>query len=130
MDAYASPVDIETAWRPLSSEEKVRSRALIEQCSKLIDQRWPSVPARLAGGTLDPLALKAIVIELVVDRLKTDHLPLGVTSFTDTEGPFSTTVRFDGRTGPGAFAISDWMLSLLDDAPAVSRPKAGMWWMA
>lgn len=96
MVAYATVVDVESRWRPLTSEEQVRAGVLLEDASQILRDEFSLT---LEQEDAKAATLERIVSQMVI-RALTGGLDLaGVESVSAGTGPFSETRKF---TNPNA----------------------------
>ena len=88
--AFASHVDVEAAWRALTATEQAVADVKLALASAIVRAEVPTVDDRIADGTLDPVLVKGIVVEMAVRALRN---PEGIrqTSVAKSIDDFSTT---------------------------------------
>lgn len=113
---YAELSDIESRWRPLSADERPRAQALLEQASRLVRLRVPSVDSRLALLTLEPALVADVVVAMVVRVLAAGVAGSApVTQKSVTVGNITTSQSFASSNGGGLMLSAD-ELALLSEA--------------
>ena len=118
---YAALSDIESRWRPLSNDEKPRAQALLEQASRLVRVRVPSVDARVTAGTLEAALVADVVVAMVVRVLAAGVAgSAAVTQKSVTVGNVTTSQSFATGNGGGLVIGADELLWLMPSASAGS----------
>lgn len=113
---YAELSDIESRWRPLSDAERPRAQALLEQASRLVRLRVPSVDSRLASLTLEAALVADVVVAMVVRVLASGLAGSApVTQKSVTVGNITTSQSFATASGGGLILGAD-ELALLQPA--------------
>lgn len=127
-----SPDDVETAiLRPFTSTEQQYLAPLIGQASALLRQAAPSIDARIARYTanpLDPSAVSPATVAAVLAQVVKRYLinPAGIASETHGTGPFTDAVAYALRSQKeplGVLRITDLDLAVL--FPSRKRLRAG-----
>lgn len=105
---YADADDVATRWRPLSTSETVIANTLCQDAVALIRSRFPGIDSQVSSGQVDPQNL-TIVIAGMVRRAMTAP-PTGVTSQSETAGPFSHSQTFANPLGNVFLTAADLTL--------------------
>ena len=113
MASFAEIGDIELRWRPLISDEKPRAQILLEQASRLVLLRIPSVPSRVELGTLDPDLVADVVVGMVVRVLAAGVAgSAAVTQKSVTVGNITTSTSYASGSS-GGLSLEPAELALL-----------------
>lgn len=116
-EPFATAIDLEEVWRPLTTEEEARADALLARASRMIRRRWSNVDDRIASGDLDVEEVSDVVLEMVQVAM-TAPLP-GAESTNEQAGPFAFGIKY---ANPNArLYFSKWMLELFDGLPTAVR---------
>ncbi|MDR2381560.1 MAG: phage Gp19/Gp15/Gp42 family protein [Bifidobacteriaceae bacterium] len=91
-DPFASWVDLEKRWRPLTAAERVIADVRLADASGQIRAEYPRVDARIAAGALPERVVVAIVCSMVRRSMTTPVDQAPVTQQQRTAGPFSMSV--------------------------------------
>lgn len=118
--SFASYVDVEARWRTLTSAEQDIADQLAQDASDMIRDRWPTVDARIAAGTLSADSVIRIVANMV-KRAMISPAADGVTEISETQGPFSHGEKYANPLGSLFFTAAD---ILFFDGPAARRAFA------
>lgn len=95
--AYASAIDLELRWRPLTGPEKARASELLREASMEIDVVCKSpADGELSGEELDKR--RTVACRMVRRALSTPDGP-AVTQESQTRGPFSRQLTYANPTG-------------------------------
>jgi hypothetical protein len=84
---FASALDVEARWRPLTSAEMLVAEVLVSDASTLIRARFPGIDGQVSSGSIDPDIL-TIVVSGMVKRALVAPLD-GVTQQSEGMGPYS-----------------------------------------
>jgi hypothetical protein len=103
---FATSSDVEDRWRELSATERDLADTLAQDASRRIRRRWKTVDARIAAGTLDPDDVRMVVAG-VVKRAMLNSAAEGVSTMTDSGGPFSKSVTYVNPTANLFFTKED-----------------------
>lgn len=96
MVAYATVTDVESRWRPLSTEESARATVLLEDASQILRDEYALTVEQEAAKAP---TLARIVAQMVIRALTAGLDLAGVESITAGTGPFSESRKF---TNPNA----------------------------
>lgn len=114
MTAYATPADVEAAWRTLDAAERRLAATKLEFASEVIRARVTDLDARITAGTASAALAKHVAVEMVLRHLRN---PDGTrqTSTQHSIDDYSETVTEtrDGATASGGIYLTDEELSLL-----------------
>jgi Phage protein Gp19/Gp15/Gp42 len=69
-DPFASPEDLESAWRPLSDAETSQADYWLGRASRVIRKEIPTVDARIASGDLDSALVADVAISMVIRYMR------------------------------------------------------------
>lgn len=69
MAAFASPDDIVARGRALTSEQEIVAETLLDDASEKLRVLVPSLDERIAGGTLNAVLPRQVVVRMVIDAL-------------------------------------------------------------
>lgn len=98
--------DIEPLLGPVADEDRARAELLAEIAMAKLIQRVPRLTDRVISGELDSKLVIAALHGIVGRALEN---PLGASSVTASDGPFSHTVSFGERVWVSDSDISDLM---------------------
>lgn len=87
--AYASVLDVRDVYDIEESDERVQ--ALLDVAEARLIARVPSLPRRVASGSLDVVLVKGALVDIVGRALS---VPVGVTQESETTGPYTKSVTF------------------------------------
>ena len=99
-DSFATVVDIQDRWRPLSPTETTRATVLLKDATVYIASLCEENEI-----SLDPLSedltekLRIVTSEVVIRRMKVPMDQAAVTQFSQTTGPFSTQQTYSNPEG-------------------------------
>ena len=96
VDAYATALDVEDRWRPLTEVETRLANTLAVDASVRVRRRFPTIDARIASGSVDPLEVTAVVAGMVKRAM---IAPEGVSLHTQVGGPYQDTKRYANPLG-------------------------------
>jgi hypothetical protein len=83
---FADAEELQVRWRPFTSDaERARAVALLGVASRLIRSQVPDVDARIAAGTLDPMLVGDVAVD-VVRRAMVGGVPGAQQSSTTVDG--------------------------------------------
>lgn len=88
MAALATVDDVESRWRPLTTEEQQRALVLLDDASAVIRTRFPSIDTQIAYGDVAQEAVIATAVAMVVRVMSN---PEGVSQ--ETIDSYSVTYR-------------------------------------
>ncbi len=99
----ATPGDIGTLWRPLSSEEVATATLYIRLASAALRARCPWIDTRLADGSLDPDLVLMVVARIVLRVMRNPDLVA-----SKITGPYAVTYAgADANSGAGQIKVTD-----------------------
>jgi hypothetical protein len=98
-DPFATVADLESRWRPLSSEEQARAEVLLADASAILRAGCSTIDARIAEGTLDPELPEMVTCSMVRRAMIGGESLDGATSTQQTAGPFSASIAFANPLG-------------------------------
>jgi hypothetical protein len=90
--------DLEDRWRPLSDAERERASVLLGDASRRVEARFPTLAARVAAGSLDPLTVVDVVTGMV-RRVLVAGGTENITQQSQAIGPFSLGQSFGNPMG-------------------------------
>jgi hypothetical protein len=90
--------DLEERWRPLSDAERERASVLLGDASRRVEARFPTLAARVAGGSLDPMTVVDVVTGMV-RRVLVAGGTENITQQSQAIGPFSLGQSFGNPMG-------------------------------
>jgi hypothetical protein len=90
--------DLEVRWRPLSAAERERAAVLLGDASRRVEARFPTLAARVAAGSLDPLTVVDVVTGMV-RRVLVAGGTENITQQSQAIGPFSLGQSFGNPMG-------------------------------
>lgn len=96
MEPFAYPEDLEAGWRSLTDEETGQAEVLLGRASRMVRGRVPGVDDRITAGTLDAELVGDVVCSMVKRAMVGE---VGVTSATETVGPYSQSRQFANPAG-------------------------------
>lgn len=91
----------------MTAAEEQLSKGLLRRASAMVRGRFPDLAARMSAGTLDPMVVGGVVVNMVLRVLRN---PDGLRS--ETVGPF--TRSWDTATAAGLLVLSDDDLATLE----------------
>lgn len=117
MSDLAVAADVIGMFRPLSDAETTLAESLILRASAMLRNNAPTIDARIAAGTLDPVLASTAVAQMVIRVLKNPN-----SYRQQTTGPFSVT--YDKDWACGFLTVLQADLDTIADTSAESRPPA------
>jgi hypothetical protein len=127
MADFATVADLAVAWRPLTDDEATRATYWLERASRRIRRRWPDADARITGATLNPLDVRDVVVDLVLEAL--DGPPVrGARSWSEGSGSENRSVTLATDRGSDELWWP-WMVEVFEGrhnpVPLAAFPRAG-----
>ena len=119
MNQFVNVDDVAPLWPDGLSTDPDRTQKLVDLAVARIINRVPSIPSRLASGSLDKLLLVGAVAEVVARAIRADSQD-DAEQVTDAAGPFSRTRRYGDRV-----RITD--ADLIDLLPPATSGNRGKW---
>lgn len=113
MTAFATVLELEAFWRPLSPDEKTRASALLNSTSDRLrlEARPMDIDEKVQDDTVYNNAVKSVVMEAVKRAMTTPQDMPPTTDYSQTAGPYSENFKFYNPAGDIFFKKSE--LSLL-----------------
>lgn len=116
---FASPDDLAARWRPLTSQESITARALLNDASALIRARFPGIDGQMVGGLIDAGILVAVTAGMVKRAMVAPSD--GVSQQAETAGPFSRSQTFANPLGNVFLTLADMTMILGYQPPGQSN---------
>ncbi|MDR2373453.1 MAG: phage Gp19/Gp15/Gp42 family protein [Bifidobacteriaceae bacterium] len=91
-EPFATWVDLEKRWRPLSDEERLAADERLADASAMVRAECPRVDARVEAGKLARRVVEQIVCAMVRRCMSVPADQAPVTQQQQTAGPFSLSV--------------------------------------
>lgn len=107
---FATPADVALAWRALTPAETSAAEFYIEFASELIRSEIPSIDERIIAGTLSPVLVKGVVVQMVKRTLMN---PEGYRTVQESIEDYSTTMTRDSALSTGGLYLSADELAIL-----------------
>ncbi len=99
----ATPQDVGTLWRPLTSDEVAQASLYIRMASAALRQRCPWIDTRLTDGSLDPDLVRMVVVRVVLRVMRNPDLVA-----SKITGPYAVTYAgADATSGAGQLRVTD-----------------------
>jgi hypothetical protein len=98
-DPFATVADLESRWRPLSSQEAAQAEVLLADASAILRAQCPTIDQRITDGTLDPELPEMVTCSMVKRAMMAADMGDGVTTQQQTAGPFSASLSFANPMG-------------------------------
>lgn len=111
---WVTPQEVLNRWLPAGSEptnETDRLAIIIADIEDSILSRIPGIQTRIDSGDLRINTVKRVVSGAVIRVWKTEYNPLS--SYSETEGPFSMSGSMNERVSRGASITDDELQELL-----------------
>ena len=110
MADFATPEDVEAAWRPLSAVESTAAAFWLPVASAYIRSQFPIIDDRIAAGTLDPLLAQAVTVSLVRRVIQN---PDGLKAFNEQLEDYQGGGTFNDAAAAGELELTAVERSLL-----------------
>lgn len=105
MADYATLADLKAHWPDFDADNTAEAEQKLVEAQVEVLTLYPDIPRRVDAGVLSADAVKLVVCRMV-KRAMESPVPgaEGLTSLTESEGPFSSTLQFRG--GDGALYVT------------------------
>lgn len=104
-EPFATQTDLESRWRPLTTDELPRALTLLGDASRRVRRDYPTVDARIASGELDVADVAEVVSNAVRRAMLVEQD--GIDQESETAGPFSVSRRFRNPMGALYFTADE-----------------------
>lgn len=125
-DPFADSSDVAARWRPLTTDEEDTADVLCADASNVIRARFPGIDSQVAGGQVDAAVLTQVVAGMVKRAMIAPAD--GVTSQSESAGPFSRSQSFANPLGNVFLTAADLVLILGYQPAAVSARFTNSTW--
>lgn len=112
----ATVADLEVRWRALTEVERDRAGVLLEDATRRVAARFPTLAARVSAGSVDPMTVVDVVTGMVRRVLLAGDAE-GVTQQSQTVGPFGVAQSYGNPMGNLYLTAED--IALLRDPSRV-----------